>query len=404
MLSQILKHTADYQFSMQPYDGAFMERMPEEWKQNKGLYPVSLLRNYIEKSGRRWVDTMMNDYSMRLAEASPGKRFITAVVPVLELRKMIQKVESMQQNPRKRSIRIMDFLQKCPTDKVALIILLRKEETPLEEMPSLRPMKESLRVGLDREDFKAFDPSKVRRGSFILDRRGHFGLVFAGFPLTGKTPESGSPLFALMLDDKDGLDGSVKVMISDTGLLPDGSQARLNPTKVCDAMWVDRLFERFSLQRLFRGGEEVSLVFDFDRAFCLAGTYFKGIKDMGGQPYLLHVMRVASEVRTDSQRVLALLHDTLTMRTGVTVQRMLKDGVPLSVIQLLVSFCPVPGEEFYDYIARLKRSEDVVAVKKACLRDDMILGRLNRPVTDEDMDRKNHMLRTYNLLTIRKDE
>ena len=92
------------------------------------------------------------------------------------------------------------------------------------------------------------------------------------------------------------------------------------------------------------------------------------------------------------------------MRTGVTVQRMLKDGVPLSVIQLLVSFCPVPGEEFYDYIARLKRSEDVVAVKKACLRDDMILGRLNRPVTDEDMDRKNHMLRTYNLLTIRKDE
>ena len=150
MLSQILKHTADYQFSMQPYDGAFMERMPEEWKQNKGLYPVSLLRNYIEKSGRRWVDTMMNDYSMRLAEASPGKRFITAVVPVLELRKMIQKVESMQQNPRKRSIRIMDFLQKCPTDKVALIILLRKEETPLEEMPSLRPMKESLRVGLDR--------------------------------------------------------------------------------------------------------------------------------------------------------------------------------------------------------------------------------------------------------------
>ena len=61
MYTEILKDTANYHFSLHAYNGGFMETIPPEWLQNKGRYPVSLLKSFIEKSGRRWPDTLIND-------------------------------------------------------------------------------------------------------------------------------------------------------------------------------------------------------------------------------------------------------------------------------------------------------------------------------------------------------
>ena len=99
--------------------------------------------------------------------------------------------------------------------------------------------------------------------------------------------------------------------------------------------------------------------------------------------------------------MVALLHDCLSVRPGVTIAQLLDDGVPIEVIRSVVALQEVQGESYYASIYRLRKDPVAVWVKKACLRDDMNLARLPGEPTEEDNDRKCHMLRTYNLLSIK---
>lgn len=404
MYTEILNDTANYHFSIHAYEGGFMEVIPPEWLYNKGLYPVSLLKSYIEKSGRRWPETMINDYAMQLTAISGDKLFFTAAVRAKELASMITRVENMQPSPRKRSLRIMDFLSKCGTKWVSLVFQQKRPGLVPDknQAHAMRTMKSGLRAGLSKDQFKPFDFECLHRGSYIMDRKGNYGVVFAGFPLTGEEPEGGSPLQVLMLDDKEEFQPSLQIMVADTGQMPDGSIARLCKDRVCDHKVVDRLYALYIQNRYYRGGVSVSPKFGFDQALALAASYYRGVVDVGGEPYLLHVLRVTMEMRTELQRMVALLHDCLCVHPAISIARLLQDGVPIEVVRSVVSLQEVPGESYYGFIFRLRKDPVAVFVKKACLRDDMNLARLPGEPTDEDNDRKCHMLRTYNLLSAKR--
>lgn len=403
MYTEILKDTANYHFSLHAYNGGFMETIPPEWLQNKGRYPVSLLKSFIEKSGRRWPDTLINDYAMRLTTIIGDKMYFTATVWVKEFATMITRVENMQSAPRKRSVRIMDFLTKCETKWVALVFQMKRPGLVPDKNQAhqVRALKEQLGYGLSKGQFKPFDAECLRRGSYIQDRKGNYGVVFAGFPLTNEEPEGGSPLQVLMLDRDEEFQPSLRILVADTGQLPDGSVARICTDRVCEPKMVDRLYGLYIQNHFYRNGRVVSPKFGFDQALALAANYYSGVVDMGHEPYLLHVLRVTMEMRNEAQRMVALLHDALCVRPAVSIAQLLNDGVPIEVIRSVVSLQEVQGEGYYDYIYRLRRDPVAICVKKACLRDDMNLARLPNEPTEEDNDRKCHMLRTYNLLTIK---
>ena len=168
---------------------------------------------------------MINDYAMQLTAISGDKLFFTAAVRAKELASMITRVENMQPSPRKRSLRIMDFLSKCGTKWVSLVFQQKRPGLVPDknQAHAMRTMKSALRAGLSKDQFKPFDFECLHRGSYIMDRKGNYGVVFAGFPLTGEEPEGGSPLQVLMLDDKEEFQPSLQIMVADTGQMPGGS-------------------------------------------------------------------------------------------------------------------------------------------------------------------------------------
>lgn len=50
---------------------------------------------------------------------------------------------------------------------------------------------------------------------------------------------------------------------------------------------------------------------DLDKALQLAVTIHTGQKDRYGRPYILHPLRVMMKVKTDQEKIVAILHDVI---------------------------------------------------------------------------------------------
>src|SRR5215469_9017285 len=92
-------------------------------------------------------------------------------------------------------------------------------------------------------------------------------------------------------------------------------------------------------------------------AFRLAFEIHGNQRDKGGDPYLFHVMRVAMSMKTDEERVVALLHDSVgstpTLEGQVDLVRKVRlhfgDATAKTVLRLTRNDL----EAYMDYIRRL---------------------------------------------------
>lgn len=106
-------------------------------------------------------------------------------------------------------------------------------------------------------------------------------------------------------------------------------------------------------------------------AAALAVEAHRGQTDKRGDPYILHVFRVAVSQETNRARILALLHDVVE-DAGADVSvfpRHIQRGVKL--------LTRAPGETYVEYIERIRETgdPDVIAVKLADLRDNLRRGK-----------------------------
>lgn len=116
----------------------------------------------------------------------------------------------------------------------------------------------------------------------------------------------------------------------------------------------------------------------------IAREAHEGQVDKAGRPYIEHPRAVETQMATPAQKVVALLHDTLedTDVTAEDLRRQFGDGVADAVRTLTRR----SGEDYFDYIRRVKELPLARKVKLADLRHNMDLTRLPR-VTDEDLRR-----------------
>mgnify|MGYP001609121086 CR=1 FL=1 len=95
--------------------------------------------------------------------------------------------------------------------------------------------------------------------------------------------------------------------------------------------------------------------------------------DKGGEPYFLHLVRVASKMDTDEERIVAYLHDAL------------EDGhvsiadLPAESLAALDALTRRPSESYTQYIRRLAEDPLARKVKLADLEDNMDLARIPHP-------------------------
>ena len=122
-----------------------------------------------------------------------------------------------------------------------------------------------------------------------------------------------------------------------------------------------------------------------EHALVLAATHHAGQEDKAGQPYILHPIRMMLAVKTDEERIAAVLHDTVE-DTRLTFDDLAEAGFSSSVIEAVRALTKKKGESRVDAAKRAASNPIARQVKLADVADNMDLGRLPYP-TERDLAR-----------------
>ena len=120
--------------------------------------------------------------------------------------------------------------------------------------------------------------------------------------------------------------------------------------------------------------------------------------DKGGQPYILHPLRLMLAVNSESARIVALLHDVVEDNPTFTLEKLSLAGYSQDVLDALDCLTKRPGEHYSDFIDRIKPNVLARKVKLADLRDNMDVTRLPK-VTSDDLERLQRYRDAWSTLT-----
>ncbi|WNT48263.1 hypothetical protein SPLA5a_PHROGS00180 [Salmonella phage SPLA5a] len=123
-------------------------------------------------------------------------------------------------------------------------------------------------------------------------------------------------------------------------------------------------------------------------------------RDKGGNPYILHPLKVMHYLKTDDFQLMAIgvLHDVLE-DTDITASDLVIMGFSTRVVDGTVDLTKVSGQSEEEYVNGIVKNYDAILVKLADLRHNSDVRRL-KGLTDKDLLR----VRKYHNLYIRLTE
>ena len=122
-----------------------------------------------------------------------------------------------------------------------------------------------------------------------------------------------------------------------------------------------------------------------ENAITLAAQQHTGQLDKGGQPYILHPLRVMLQLQQPDQQIVAVLHDILE-DTHTTAQDLQNLGFQTHIIQAIQALTKLPHETRVQAAMRTAQNPLACAVKIADVQDNMNLTRIPNP-TARDLAR-----------------
>lgn len=136
---------------------------------------------------------------------------------------------------------------------------------------------------------------------------------------------------------------------------------------------------------------------NLESAVKIAVEAHEGQKDKYGAPYILHPLRVMARVGSESEKIVAILHDVVE-DTDWTFDDLRKEGFPAEIIEALDCVTKREGEAYEDFVKRSAANALARRVKLADLEDNMDVRRLEK-VTAKDTERLNKYLKAWQYLT-----
>ena len=123
------------------------------------------------------------------------------------------------------------------------------------------------------------------------------------------------------------------------------------------------------------------------RMLHIATNAHHGQFDRGGQPYILHVLKVMHYLKTDDEELqcIALGHDVIE-DTKTTYQELHEAGMSERVIAGIAALTKLPGQTLEEYKTGVFANPDAMRVKLCDLRHNSDIRRL-KGVTDRDLER-----------------
>lgn len=139
-------------------------------------------------------------------------------------------------------------------------------------------------------------------------------------------------------------------------------------------------------------------------AIALSARVFENVMDKGGQPYILHKIRVMNSMPEDDfeLRQIAVMHDVVE-DTDITFEDLIKMGFSARVVDALVLLTHLPQDSYELYIKEIKKNPDARQVKKADIEDNSKVSRL-KGVREKDIERMVKYNRAYLYLTDKMSE
>ena len=93
-----------------------------------------------------------------------------------------------------------------------------------------------------------------------------------------------------------------------------------------------------------------------EKALQIAIKAHKGQTDVGGKPYILHVLRVMNSVDKDEEKITAILHDVVE-DTDWTFNKLKKEGFSNEIIEAIDSVTKRKGEDYFAVIFFFERAD-----------------------------------------------
>ena len=120
-------------------------------------------------------------------------------------------------------------------------------------------------------------------------------------------------------------------------------------------------------------------------ALSIATGAHKGQFDKAGVDYIEHPIYVASQVDTEEEKAVALLHDVIE-DSPFTAEELLLAGLPETVVTAVQILSKKKGQDYQTYLENVKSNSLARVLKLADLKHNSDLSRLSS-VTDKDLER-----------------
>jgi (p)ppGpp synthase/HD superfamily hydrolase len=151
---------------------------------------------------------------------------------------------------------------------------------------------------------------------------------------------------------------------------------------------------------------------NLEKAIKIAVEAHTGQVDKGGNPYILHPLRVMLSLDTEEERIVGVLHDVVEDCEGWTWERLKEQGCSDEIIAALKSVSKTPKEEaeyrslpedekldhYLAFIQRAKANKIGRNVKAADIRDNLDISRID-DITERDINRLNRYKKALSILT-----
>ena len=137
-------------------------------------------------------------------------------------------------------------------------------------------------------------------------------------------------------------------------------------------------------------------------AIRIAAVAHAGQKDMVGQPYILHALRVGLAGHTVTEKIVGFLHDVLE-DTDFPVAALLQ-LFDRDIIEALSAITRSPGEGYRFYVERVAKNRVARRVKLNDLQDNLDRTRLYATCTPELASLRKRYREALNYLDEVKDE
>ena len=150
---------------------------------------------------------------------------------------------------------------------------------------------------------------------------------------------------------------------------------------------------------------------NLENAIKIAVEAHTGQVDKGGNPYILHPLRVMLSLDKEEERIVGILHDVVEDCAGWSWERLKAEGFSEEIIQALKSVSKTPEEEaeyqslpedqrldhYLQFIERAKANKIGRNVKAADIRDNLDISRID-DITVADIQRLKRYSKALRLL------